>query len=331
FGSYKGDNGLVYFDLNDFDEAVLAPACWELVRFLASVLAGAAGLKLEPAEAVSLCVSFLDAYAAALAEGKARWVERDTAEGLVKDLLDSLRGRLRPTYLDTRTELRGGKRRLRTDGRKALPATDRQREQIGEFMAAFARTQPDARFYKVLDVARRIAGTGSLGVDRYVVLVAGKGSPDGNYLIDLKPALPSCLAPHLAQAQPRWPDEAERVVAVQRRMQAVPTAFLHAVTVGKAPFVLRALQPSEDRVELERWDGKLRRAAGVMKTMAEAVAWGQLRSGGRQGSAIADELIDFAGRGGWRERLLEAARQAADQVERDWREYCAAYRDGAFG
>lgn len=27
FGSYKGDNRLVYFDLNDFDEAALAPAC----------------------------------------------------------------------------------------------------------------------------------------------------------------------------------------------------------------------------------------------------------------------------------------------------------------
>ena len=25
FGSYKGDNRLVYFDLNDFDEALLAP------------------------------------------------------------------------------------------------------------------------------------------------------------------------------------------------------------------------------------------------------------------------------------------------------------------
>ncbi len=25
FGSYKGDNRLVYFDLNDFDESILAP------------------------------------------------------------------------------------------------------------------------------------------------------------------------------------------------------------------------------------------------------------------------------------------------------------------
>jgi uncharacterized protein (DUF2252 family) len=37
FGSFKGDNRLVYFDINDFDEAILAPASWELVRIVTSV------------------------------------------------------------------------------------------------------------------------------------------------------------------------------------------------------------------------------------------------------------------------------------------------------
>src|SRR5688572_17847322 len=41
FGSYKGDNRLVYFDLNDFDEACLAPLTWDVVRFQASVFLGA--------------------------------------------------------------------------------------------------------------------------------------------------------------------------------------------------------------------------------------------------------------------------------------------------
>jgi uncharacterized protein (DUF2252 family) len=51
----------------------------------------------------------------------------------------------------------------------------------------------------VLDIGRRIAGTGSLGVERYVVLVEGKGSPDRNYLLDIKEAKPSAMAPHLAR------------------------------------------------------------------------------------------------------------------------------------
>src|ERR1700755_941022 len=37
FGSYKGDNRLVYFDLNDFDEAALAPCTWEPARLLVSL------------------------------------------------------------------------------------------------------------------------------------------------------------------------------------------------------------------------------------------------------------------------------------------------------
>jgi uncharacterized protein (DUF2252 family) len=32
FGSYKGDNRLVYFDINDFDESCLAPSLFEIVR-----------------------------------------------------------------------------------------------------------------------------------------------------------------------------------------------------------------------------------------------------------------------------------------------------------
>ncbi|HEX9129579.1 MAG TPA: DUF2252 family protein, partial [Gemmatimonadaceae bacterium] len=35
FGSFQGDNGLSYFDLNDFDESALAPATWEVSRFVA--------------------------------------------------------------------------------------------------------------------------------------------------------------------------------------------------------------------------------------------------------------------------------------------------------
>ncbi|RZK54970.1 MAG: DUF2252 domain-containing protein [Pedobacter sp.] len=35
FGSFKGSNKLVYFDLNDFDEGILAPALWEVIRLVA--------------------------------------------------------------------------------------------------------------------------------------------------------------------------------------------------------------------------------------------------------------------------------------------------------
>lgn len=330
FGSYKGDNRLVYFDINDFDEAALAPLTWDLVRFVTSVLIGAEGLGLSKAEAKGLAGTFLASYQQVLAKGKSHWVERETARGLVGSLLDSLRQRQRSAFLDHRTVLKGRRRSVRIDGKKALAVTARQREKVCAFFDKFASEQSNPEFFKVLDVARRIAGTGSLGVDRYIVLVTGKGSPNGNYLLDLKEALPSSLVPHLKTAQPKWKTEADRVVALQRRVQAVSMAFLQPVTIGKRPYILRALQPSEDRVSLDHTTNSLDELEEVMRVMGDVVASAHTRASGRQGSAIADELIAFAAKKKWPNAIMDAARDCSRQVNQDWKLYCKAYDQGFF-
>jgi uncharacterized protein (DUF2252 family) len=330
FGSYKGDNRLAYFDINDFDEATLAPCSWDLVRFLTSMRLAAESLSVNALEADLLCQIYIKAYAAALAAGKARWVERETAEGLVRDLLDSLRERSRPKFLDTRTELKGKRRKIRIDGKKALPVDDKQRECVTAFIKKFAKTQADPGFFDVLDIARRIAGTGSLGVERYIILVEGKGSPDGNYLLDLKQALPSSLQPHLQAKHPPWASEAERVVTLQCLMQAISMAFLHAVKVDGISYILRGLQPSEDRVALSGWNGKLRRLEDVIAVMGQLTAWAHLRSGGRLGSAIADEMVDFGKRTDWQAPLQEVAAHCTASAVADWQSYCDAYDQGFF-
>ena len=329
FGSYKGDNRLVYFDINDFDESALAPASCDLVRFLASVLVGAGSMDVKKKEAGELCDAFLDGYCQTLVSGKAGWVERETAHGLIGDLLGSLKGRLRPAFLDSRTELKGKRRRLRVDNGKALPASDEARAAVTQLIGELAESRDDPRFYEVFDVARRIAGSGSLGVDRYVILVRGKGSPDGNYLLDLKAALPSSLTPYLKTPQPAWKSEAERVVAVEQRMQAASPAFLQPVRFGTHTYVLRDLQPTSDRVKLDEGRAGFDAVRGVIAEMGRIVASAQLRSGGRDGSAIADELIAF-GQGAWRTDLLAVARDCAEQVQDDWKIYSEAWDDGVF-
>ena len=329
-GSYKGDNRLVYFDLNDFDEGALAPSSWELVRLLTSVHMAAGSLHLSQAQADHLSLDFLDTYAAELRTGKARWVERDMATGMVGELLDGLHGRLRPPFLDSRTIRKGKHRSLRIDGRRALPVTDKQRDKVAALIDSIAAREDKPRFYRVLDVARRIAGTGSLGVDRFAILVEGKGSPDGNYLLDLKQARPSSLAPYLQLRQPQWPTDAARVVAVQTRMQAISPAFFRAVSMGRKSYVLRGLQPTEDRLALADWRGRLERLEGVLQTMGKLVAWAQLRSSGRDGSATADQLIAFGEKQRWQASLLGLAKRCTKQVQRDWKTYCKAFDKGAF-
>ena len=66
FGSYKGDNRLVYFDINDYDEAALAPATWDMLRLLTSLQCGATELRATPAEIAIVSQSCVDAYRQAL-------------------------------------------------------------------------------------------------------------------------------------------------------------------------------------------------------------------------------------------------------------------------
>lgn len=330
FGSYKGDNRLAYFDINDFDEAALAPATWEISRVITSILVGANTYGITQENASLLCTQFLETYATSLTSGKARWIERETADGLVKTLLDQLHQRNRVDFLNTRTIKMGKLRQFKLDGKKTLPVTNTQRKSVTHAINQFAKSQAHPEFYEVLDVARRIAGTGSLGVDRYTILVRGKGSPNQNHLLDLKQALPSSIARHLPTIQPVWNNQAERVVALQQRMQAVSMAFLHSLIMNNEAYVLRGLQPNEDRVPIAQYHDHIEYLSGTVRSMAQCLAWAQLRSSGRQGSATADDLIYFAQRKKWRNKLTSLAYELTDQVKSDWAIYCEGYDNNMF-
>ena len=81
---------------------------------------------------------------------------------------------------------------MRIDGRHTLKAGGESKDKVEALVARFAQTKENPGFFKVLDIARRIAGTGSLGLERYVVLVDGNAGADGHYLLDLKCQPGSC-------------------------------------------------------------------------------------------------------------------------------------------
>ena len=331
FGSHRADNQLPYFDISDFDEGALAPAAWDLARFATSVLVGVRSLGLSGREAATLTQHFVRSYGAALRDGKARWVERQAAKGIIKDLMSEIKDRSLREFLDARTEINGRARRLLIDRKRTLPVPEVARGRIGAFMKKWSARQPDPSFFKLLDVARRVTGVSHLGLPRYVLLVEGDGSPHGNFLLDLKMAHESVLAPYLRVAQPQWKNHAERIVAIQSRMQANTPALLQSVLLNRQPYLLRELQPANDRLSLDHWRGKIRRLEKAIISAGEILAWAQLRSSGRQGSAIADDLIAFGRADGWQQELVAYARFYASRVESDYAEYCKAYDAGELG
>ncbi|MEP7155679.1 MAG: DUF2252 family protein [Betaproteobacteria bacterium] len=331
FASYKADNRLVYFDISDFDESCVAPLSLDVVRFLTSVLVAAGPLKIRHEHAMKLLGVFLEAYAANIATGKPRWVERSVATGPVKSLLQGLKRRRRRDLILQRTVRKSGKIRLKVDGKKTLALTAEDRSRAESILARFAARHEKPAFFAPIDIARRIAGTGSLGLERYVALVRGDGNADGRYLIDIKVAAPSALARHVGAGQPEWKN-AVRAATIQRISQAIPPALLGTVEVGQHTYLIRELQPTADRIDLHALlnspGGKSagrKEFADVIQTMAAVTAWAHLRTCGRHGAASMDELVGFASRKGWQSRVMECAGRASVLTLKQWREFSADY------
>jgi uncharacterized protein (DUF2252 family) len=319
-GSYLGDNGLVYFDVNDFDAALLAPAGWDILRLAVSMLIAGPALQLKRAQSIDLARRVLEGYRGALADGKVRWIERRIATGLIGDLMRDLKKRNPQNYLEARIERAGRELRLRIDPKRMLALPAQGKARLKAALKAIGG-------YDLIDAGRRVAGVSSLGTARYALLINGA---DGLQLLELKSAQPSATAPYSPCRQPAWHSEADRIVELQRRCQAVAPALLRAVSFQGAPFLLRELQPSQDRLDLAAAAKSLTAFRDSLESMAGLSAWAQLRSSGRQGSSTAEELIAFAGDPRLTATLLKAARAMDDSVQADWAAYCVDYDQGAF-
>ena len=318
-GLHKSDRKLVYFDINDFDESVLAPCSWDLARFLVSLLV--ADLGLNELESIELSQSFIHTYAQVLITGKACTIHRETAQGMVKDLLQTLKDRKRKPFI--RDHIDRKLRVLKRIPNKIINVAPQDIHRIHALVSDWGHHHPNPDFFKVLDIAQRIVGTGSLGLERHLILIEGKGYPQGSYLLDLKAARSSCLQPYLQTLQPLWTSEAHRIVEIQSRIQESPPAMLSVLTDPKHSYVLRELQPTADKLDLNTMPRSPKQLKSLIETLASIVAWGHLRSAGRQRSAIADDLIAFGTDLSWQADLLDYARHYAQQVRLDQQEFHA--------
>jgi uncharacterized protein (DUF2252 family) len=322
FGTYKGDDLQIYFGINDFDEGGLAPCAWDLTRLVTSIFVAADSLEIDSSAARTLAESYLTSYANALVTGRIRAIVADNAHGIVEDLLVALHQRKRINLLDERTELIKDRRYLQFDDEKVLKIDKQLYRQITQTIHDWADTQANPEFFEVLDIGFRLAGTGSLGIDRYLILVKGKGSPDRNYLLDFKQQPVSALQPYLPKIQPRWANQATRVMRIQQLVQSAPPALSATIEFDNSSYFLRELQPTQDKIDLK--SAKLSQAQldRLITTMALVTASAHLHGSGKSGAAIADELMVFGAHSDWQEQILSYASEYAKQVQQDYQDFC---------
>ncbi len=332
FGCVLGEDGAPRFEVNDYDECRLAPLAVDLARFLTSlILAGrsAAGPKQGLKRRRRLSKDFLDAYAAALRKGKARPIDRRNASAPVRaELADAARFTLLKLLRERATPPDEGERHLVVGSGKALALRDFDRVLVDACWKRFRQHHPKAGDLERIDAARRISGTGSLGIGRFVLLVQ-TGLEDSPYwLLDLKRVCPVTAAAGKSVRQPRWPNEAERVAEVAGRLQAPLRFPPWPIAAAGGAWVIRPLQASEQRFELKVAVGKGRALAPVIKDMGRALAAAHLRGAGWRGADSVADLQAFAADHGWQEPILAYAADYARIVKADHRRFVAAYGQG---
>lgn len=326
YGSYKGDNRLVYFDLNDFDESVLAPCLWEVSRMVTSIFIAFDNLGIKAEKATKMAEAYLKTYSARLAAGKALSIDPRIASGIVCTFLTKAEERKQKDLVKKLTIQKKHSLCLATDERHFSIEDKNYKKELSQFIDHWMESSAaKENNYNVVDCVFRLAGTGSIGVKRYMFLLESK--KNGKYLlVDMKQAKKSSVQPYLNIKQPDWQTEAVRVMQVQHRMQNVSSALLGTGTFKGDSYVIREMQPTEDRINFELIKDRYDEILLVIEDMALLTASAQLRSTGRQGSAIADKLIEFGYNKDWHDETLKYAKKYAGQVKQDYGQYLSDYK-----
>jgi uncharacterized protein (DUF2252 family) len=321
FGSYKADNHLVYFDLTDFDEGCLAPAAWEISRFVTSIVVALEGLGLDKKTIEQACQVYLSAYAHTLKKGKARYVEPQTAHGIVREFLQKVSENTFKVLLTERTETdEKDNRRLKNIEKRLLPLEAELKKKLLAETTVWLKAHREERFHWViLDAGFRVSGTSSIGIERYLLLAQNPKNPREMELLDMKQAMPSAIPMFMpTDFQPTWTSEAARIVAIQERMQNTTPALLSPFIFNDKPFIFKEMQPMSDKLDVKIVFKKSEDAHPVLQNMGVLTASAQLRSSGRQGASTADDLIAFGADVSWQKAVIAFAFAYSQRVKLDF-------------
>ncbi len=251
FGTYMNGAGLLVFDVNDFDEAYVAPFTWDLKRFCASLALIGYKKALSDGEIRQLIGHAAQSYANQIArftrgEDKNFSLRLDTAKGVVLRILQEARLLTRNRLLDFDTEIRDGDRHFK-DNKYCIPVDDSTRAKVLAALEGYYQTIPSRKkraraHYQPKDIIRRKgAGIGSAGLEMYTILLEGETQAlENDILLGVKVAQPSAVEKHIPDANLKkfFLHEGHRTTISQRALQAYADPLLgYSSLDGKGLFI----------------------------------------------------------------------------------------------
>lgn len=344
------------FDINDFDETLPGPWEWDVKRLAASlVIAGrengysakersvivrAAVRSYRERMRMFASMGTLDVWytRADMADLQPTADRRLGAKGRERLSATMAKARTRDSLqaFEKLTRVREGERRFAPDPPLVVPVDDLLRGgrrdtfvgELHELVERYARSLSTERRhllrqYRVVDIARKVVGVGSVGTRCWILLLLGKDDTDP-LILQAKEADRSVLAPYAGRSEYR--NQGQRVVAGQRLMQAVGDVFLgwdrvRGLDGRQRDFYVR---------QLHDWKGILVPQVMVpngMRVFGELCGATLARAHARSGDRIA--IAAYLGGGpAFDNALADFAESYADRNERDHAALVAAVKSG---
>jgi uncharacterized protein (DUF2252 family) len=342
FGFYASPERDLVFDLNDFDEAHPGAWEWDLRRLTTSVwVAGRQNGAPEAAcaDAVTRCVEEYRQQIVALAEQPllARSYERLDVDrllrtapgtGLRHEIQTSARRARRRTSdraLPRITEQRDGARRIVTEPPLITRPQPEEADRLTEALDEYLQTLPPhwARVlggYRLVDLAHKVVGVGSVGLRAWVALCEGSSADDVLFL-QLKQARRSVVAPYVHGDSAWHAHQGQRVVEYQQAVQTVSDPLLGWTSAGEVQYYVRQFRDMKGAITVDGIDARaLTDYAGIC---------GYLLAKGHARTSGASMIAGYLGGGRKvREALGRFAQRYADQTERDHAALVDAVRRG---
>ncbi len=346
FGVFASAERRLIFGINDFDETLPGPWEWDLKRLVASIVSSGRFLGADKRLCKAAVRAAVHSYRKRMNEyaymgNLELWYSTITEKDIIKTLpsphqkaLKALgskaRERTHLQVLGKLTDLVGGKYLLRENVPFIVRETHTEngrpiKEALGLFLEAYFASLADERkkllsHYRIVDVARKVVGVGSVGTRCWIIFLSGNNSDDPLFL-QVKEAQPSVL--ESVAPQSKYEQHGQRVVAGQRLIQGAPDIFLGWGKLDDRHFYVRQLRDMKGGVEFNPGKTKLDHFTEYSALCSWALALAHAKSGD------AAMISGYAGKSNeLDEAMVRFAFAYADQTEEDHSALAAAVKGG---
>lgn len=336
YGTYKAADGLIHYDINDFDETTHGPFDFDVCRFAVNIVLAAQArgdaLDNQSAAVTAGLASYVQTLQGSFKKGKNQDLDfSENSPGNAEAIAQLIRQKAsvkRSRFIEDLTEDKNGQRTIKRSLAKYFNLSDDEKNQaqrlLDDFRSRWKNPPPQKDFFDIHDICGRIAGIGSMGRYRYVVLISGKGHADKHdVLLEFKESRPSAydLYRDRDTTVQALVDRAEKVLACQRASQAACSPYLGYAVDGTLSFQVREISPHADRVDEKR----LKTSAlfiDMIRVQAAILARVHARAAMRV-PGPSNPLLTLADADRFSQRVLSFALGYADVVYRDWSRFVA--------